>query len=200
MARILAMTLALLTLLLVQSEARAQSPKSDESRWRIGAGAGIGFHVSGHELSDPGEPAGVVQAFVERRVARPVWLGLGWTGAWLRGAPGGDSRQALLLTLTLAAVGPLELRAGGGLAIATTVEVDGPPDPPLVGDAVIAIGSESGGALSAGLGFATRLASWLTLTPGVDLLIHRVGGQTLGLVTLSARAVLQPGAGSPPKP
>jgi hypothetical protein len=31
------------------------------------------------------------------------------------------------------------------------------------------------------------LASRFTLDPGVDILVHRIGGQTLGLVTLSAR-------------
>jgi hypothetical protein len=155
--------------------------------WRFSAGGGIGFHLSGHELSDPGEPAGLAHTVVERRASRDLWLGLGWTGAWLRGAPGGDSRQALLLTLAFEPASLLELRFGGGLAVATIVEVDGPPEPPLFGDAVVGIGGESGGALSAGLALALPLAERLTLSPGVDVLIHRVGGQTLGLLALSAR-------------
>lgn len=155
--------------------------------WRFVAGGGVGFHLSGHELSDPGEPAGLAHVAVERRAGRDLWLGLGWTGAWLRGAPGGESRQALLLTLALEPAGLLELRLGGGLAVATVAEVDGPPGPPLVGDVLVAVGGESGGALSAGLALALPLADRLTLSPGIDVLIHRVGGETLGLLGLSAR-------------
>jgi hypothetical protein len=175
------------TVLFLQSEASAQSAPPTDSAWRVGAGAGIGVHLSGHEMSDAGEPAGLAQIFLERRALRELWVGLGWTGAWLRGAPGGDSRQALLLTVSGRVAGSLELRVGGGLAVATVVEIDGPPDPPLFGDATVSVGSESGGAFTAGIGLGIPLASRLTLSPGADVLIHRVGGQTLSLLTLSAR-------------
>lgn len=155
--------------------------------WRFSAGGGIGLHLSGHDFSDPDEPAGLAQAIVERRATRDLWVGLGWTGAWLRGAPGGDSRQALLFTLAFESAGSLELRLGGGLAVATIVEVDGPPEPPLFGDKVVAIGSEGGGALTAGLALSLPLAERLALSPGLDILVHRVGGRTLGLLALSAR-------------
>lgn len=173
--------------LFVHTGARAQGKYPGDRAWRVGAGTGIGFHLSGHEMSDPGEVAGLAQVFVERRATRDLWVGLGWTGAWLSGAPGGDSRQALLLTLSSRSIGPVAFHVGGGLASATIVEIDGPPDPPLFGDATVSIGPESGGAFTAGIDLVVPLASRFTLDPGVDILVHRIGGQTLGLVTLSAR-------------
>lgn len=156
--------------------------------WRIAAGGGVGMSLSGHDLSETGDPAGLAVASMEWRVSRGAWVGAAWTGAWLEGAPGGDSRHALMLIATLEpGGGPLALRAGAGAALSTIAEVDGPPEPPAVGDVVVAIGSTMGASLSAGLGLDLPLSGSLGIEPSVDFLVQRVEGRTLTLLGLTAR-------------
>lgn len=156
--------------------------------WRLEAGGGAGISLSGHDLSESGDAAGLLQLGVEHRIANRLWLGLGWTSAWLDGAPGGDSRHALVLTSTLAPDDtPLWFRLGAGFAQSTIADVDGPPEPPAVGDVVVAIGSTMGASLVAGLGLDLPLGGSLSLAPSADLLLQRVEGRTLTLAGLGIR-------------
>lgn len=159
-----------------------------QDRWRIEAGGGAGVSLSGHDLSGTGDPAGLAMASIEWRVSKEAWVGAAWTGAWLEGAPGGDSRHALMLVATLEpGEGPLWLRAGAGAALSTIANVDGPPEPPAVGDAVVAIGSTMGASVSAGLGVDLPVSASVSIGPTADLLVQRVEGRTLTLLGVSAR-------------
>lgn len=156
--------------------------------WRLEAGGGAGLSLSGHDLSESGDPAGVAHVGLEHRVSHRVWLGVGWTGAWLDGAPGGDSRHALALTTTFEPGGaPVWLRLAAGFALSTIADVDGPPEPPAVGDVVVAIGSTMGASLVGGLGLDLPLGGSLSLAPSADLLLQRVEGRTLTLIGLGGR-------------
>lgn len=167
------------------AEGRAQQATSG---WRVEAAGGVVVGLSGHDLSEAGDPGWLLGATVERRVAEEVWLGMGWTGAWLRGAPGGDSRQSMSLTGTVRPGRSISLRAGAGVAVSTVVDVEGPPPGPLAGDVLVTIGSTMGGALSAGGGLDLPLGSRLSLGPSLDVHLHRVAGHTLSHIALAVRA------------
>lgn len=180
------------TLVMAAATALAALPgaaaQESEPAWRLEAGGGAGLSLSGHDLSESGDTAGILHLGLEHRIADRLWLGLGWTSAWLDGAPGGDSRHALVLTSTLASDGtPFWVRLGAGLAQSTIADVDGPPEPPAVGDVVVAIGSTTGASLVAGLGLDLSLGGSFALAPSADLLLQRVEGRTLTLVGLGMR-------------
>lgn len=184
-ATLRALALAAVAVLAILPRAAAQEAPP---AWRLEAGGGAGLSLSGHDLSESGDPAGLAHVGFEHRVANDLWFGVGWTSAWLEGAPGGDTRNALVFTSTLAAEDtPVWLRLGAGFALSTIADVDGPPEPPAVGDVVVAIGSTMGASLVAALGLDLPLASSLSLAPSADLLLQRVEGRTLTLVGLGGR-------------
>lgn len=160
------------------------------ANWRLVAGGGFGWSLSGHDLSETWDRAGLVLAGIDHRATEDVWLGVGWTGAWLeRGAPGGDTRHALLIQTD---VGPgddgFALRLGAGLAISTITDVERPPPGGPPGDATVSTGGTMGGALSAGLGWFHRaFADRIALGGSLDFQLQRVGGHTLSLLGLAGR-------------
>lgn len=187
----MALLAALFLLLLAAAGGSSPAAAQETVDWRLTAGMGGGLGLSGHDLSDAAEPALVFRASLDRRVGGSVRVGMEWIGAWLDGAPGGDSRQALLVTASARpGEGPLTVRAGAGLGVATVADVDGPPPGPIPGDAVVSVGTEGGVAFAAGLGWKLPLTRRLVLTPAADLLVHRTRGRTLSLLAASARLSL----------
>lgn len=182
------LTMTTLACLAGATDLRAQPAPST---WRLVTGAGFGLSLAGHDLSETGEPAALVLASVDRRVTDRVRLGLGWAGAWLRGAPGGDSRQAVHIEATHSTgPGSIAFRLGAGFALSTIADVDGPPPGPGVGDATVSIGDTMGASLSAGFGLDRSLADWISLGPWVDVQLQRVDGHTLALIALTGHVTL----------
>lgn len=171
--------------------AGAQEIGREDDAWRFAAGIGAGLGLTGHDLSEAGEPAGLARLSVQRRISGSAWLGGEWVGTWLDDAPGGAVRHSLSALLSLRpGHGSLLLRASAGLALATVADVEGPPPGPIPGDANVGIGEYSGVAAGAGIGLDLPVSGSVAVQPGLDLLVHRAGGHTLSLVAVSVRVAI----------
>ena len=159
----------------------------DGEGWRLGAGAGLALVGSGHDMQAPGDPGFTVHLSALRRGAGRAW-GFEWIGSWLEGAPGGDHRHHVGVTMARApGGGALWLRGGIGLAVVTVAEVDLPSPGGPPGDGVVGIGDY--GTVGVAAGVETRLGrgDGPGLLPAADVLLQRVAGRTLALAVLTLR-------------
>jgi hypothetical protein len=175
--------LAALLLFVLPLPAKAQ----DAGGWRLGAGAGLGLVLSGHDMQDPGDPGLALRLSALKGDAGKAW-GFEWIGTWLEGAPGGDHRHHLGVTMARApGGGALWLRGGIGLAWVTVAEVDAPPADGPPGDAVVGIGDYGTIGVSGGVEARWTPMGRVELVPAADVLLQRAGGRTLTLAALTLR-------------
>ena len=162
----------------------------ERGAWRFGAGAGAALVLSGHDLQDTGDAGVAVRLSAQRSRAGgggPAW-GVEWIGAWLQGAPGGDHRHHVGVTLATAPRdGALGLRAGLGLGLVTVADAELPLPGGPPGDAVVGIGDYGVPSVSGGVEARVAVGRSLGLVPAADVLFQRAGGLTLGLAVLSVR-------------
>lgn len=171
---------ALIAISLFASPASGQE-NPFRSQWRAQIGAGPGFHVACKECE--ADPFGLgLSAGIERRLGSRHRLVLSWMGVWLDGDMGKLSRHSLSIDLILvgSSAGTPFLRLGVGPTLSTEVSVDGPPDPPGVGDVLIGIGDTGGLGVTAGTGFDYALTSRLSLVPELRFTLQRVNGEVIG--------------------
>jgi hypothetical protein len=108
-------------------------------------------------------------------------------------------RQSILLVVQwpLGPDGGSHLRTGAGLGMGTVVRIE-PADPPGPGaDRVVSIGEEGGAAASVGFSWRVpvRGRSYIAFSPGLDLHVQRVSGNTQAGVTASVGLLLGGGFG-----
>lgn len=131
-------------------------------------------------------------------------VGVEWSRGWYSSPLTRVNRQSLLLVVQwpMGPGGESHLRGGAGAGRGTVVSIE-PEDPQGPGsDRVVSIG-EVGGA-AAMLGFSWRVPvrgrSVLAFSPGMDLHVQRVSGETQAGVTASVGLLLGGGFGRPARP
>jgi hypothetical protein len=170
-----------LLLLLPSSPAVAQESRAD-GRWSGALGAGLGIHLQCGECE--AESLGVgASAGIQRELRPGLSVGASWTGAWFDSELGRLSRHLLHLDVVLLMRSSLSpfVRLGIGTALSTRVQVEGPPEPPGVGDMVISIGDTQGYGGLLGVGLDLPLSSPLRIIPELRFSAQRVEGATLAV-------------------
>jgi hypothetical protein len=168
-----------LLLFLLPSATVAQEGRADRG-WSGTLGAGLGIHLQCGECEAESLGAGA-SAGIRRELRPGLTLGASWTGAWLDSELGRLNRHLLHLDVVFSVRSSLSpfVRLGVGTALSTRIQVEGPPDPPGVGDVVVSIGDTQGYGGILGVGLDHPLSSSFRIIPEVRLSAQRVEGATL---------------------
>jgi hypothetical protein len=181
--------LATMTVALLAGASSSAAQSEGGSRWSGRVGGGLGIHGTCTDCD--ADPVGGSMVLGVEYSTSPEWgFGLSWSSVWLGGKLTGLGRHSLSLdaTRSLGRSRPY-LRVSLGTAVSTTVDIDGPPDPPDLGDVVIGIGDTQGLSGALGLGWRTR-AGPLTLAPEASLIGQRVAGTTITVATVVLQLVI----------
>lgn len=154
--------------------------------WYAAAGGGISFGTSADDRTTTEGPGAGAQLLIGRErtghgfgaLVQATWLGGRYD----------EKRHLLAGVLTLRPAGlPVILLGGIGVGIATIIEVDGPPSPPAVGDALVSIGDQGAIGLVVGAALDIPVTSGIGIEPTFDLIVHHADGRNLGTGLLGAR-------------
>ncbi len=151
------------------------------SPWGGSFGLGAGIHLQCGECEAKTAGLGAT-AGVQREIRPGFALGVTWTGGWFDSDFGTLNRHAFnvdLLFSSRTAKGSHFVRLGIGPAVSTSVTVEGPPDPPGVGDMVVSIGDTMGFGGGVGIGIKKPVTESVSLDPEFRVLAQRVDGETL---------------------
>lgn len=168
-------------------------PATSSAQQRTGPWLGIGvggttrLHEADYSLVERVGPTGWVRGGLALESGHLV--GVEWTRGWYSSPLTRVNRQSVLAVLhwPTGDDGEAHWRGGVGVGTGTVVRIEGGEgDPP--GDRVVSIGEEGG--VAASVGFSWRVpvrgrGAALAFSPGLELQVQRVAGETQAGITAS---------------